>query len=93
MATKNAAKALNRDDIGVLYEGKKADFFVLSFESIHMTPVYNPISHLIYNAKDSDITDVYVNGKPVMQNRKLLKIDEEEIKNYAREKAKNIIQG
>lgn len=93
MATKNAAKALNRDDIGVLYEGKKADFFVLSFDSIHMTPVYNPISHLIYNAKDSDITDVYVNGKPVMQNRKLLKIDEEEIKNYAREKAKNIIQG
>ena len=93
MATKNAAKALNRNDIGELSEGKKADFFVISFNSIHLTPVYNPISHLIYTAKDSDITDVYVNGSPIMQNKKLVHIDVEEIKYYAREKAKFLIQG
>ncbi len=93
MATKNAAKALNRDDIGVLNKGMKADFFVISFDKTHMTPVYNPISHLIYVAKDDDITNVFVNGKAVMQNRKLTLFDEEEIKNYAREKAKIIIEG
>lgn len=93
MATKNAAKALNRNDIGELSTGKKADFFVLSFDQTHMTPVYNPVSHLIYNAKDSDVTDVYINGKAVMQNKKILTFDVEEIKNYAREKAKNLIQG
>ncbi len=93
MATKNAAKALNRTDIGELNKGMKADFFVLSFNAVHMTPVYHPISHLIYAAKDSDITDVYVNGSAVMNNRKLLFIDEEEIKNYAYEKAKIIKEG
>ena len=71
----------------------KADFFVISFDKTHMTPVYNPISHLIYVAKDDDITNVFVNGKAVMQNRKLTLFDEEEIKNYAREKAKIIIEG
>ena len=73
--------------------GKKADFFVISYDSIHLTPVYNPISHLIYAAKDSDVTDVYVNGSPVMQNKKLVHIDVEEIKYYAKEKAKFLTQG
>ena len=71
----------------------KADFFVLSFNAVHLTPVYNPVSHLVYAAKDNDITDVYVNGSPVMQDRKLINFDEEEIKNYAKEKAKILLKG
>lgn len=90
MATKNAAKAIHMDSIGSLEKGKKADFFVLSFDATHMTPVYNPISHLIYIAKDNDVTDVYINGSPVMENRKILTFDEEELKNEAREVAKEI---
>ena len=93
MASSNGAKALNLNNIGKLYKGMKADFFVLSFNAVHMTPVYNPISHLVYAAKDNDITDVYVNGSPVMQNRKLLNFNEEEIKIYAREKAKILLKG
>ncbi len=71
----------------------KAYFFVLSFDAVHMTPVYNPLSHLIYSAKDNDITDVYVNGKPVMENRNLVNIDEYEIKDYAMKKAKILKEG
>lgn len=93
MASSNGAKALNLNNIGKLYKGMKADFFVLSFDAVHMTPVYNPISHLVYAAKDNDITDVYVNGSPVMQDRKLLNFNEEEIKIYAREKAKILLKG
>lgn len=93
MASSNGAKALNLNNIGKLYKGMKADFFVLSFNAVHMTPVYNPISHLVYAAKDNDITDVYVNGSPVMQDRKLLNFNEEEIKIYAREKAKILLKG
>lgn len=93
MASSNGAKALNLNNIGKLYKGMKADFFILSFDAVHMTPVYNPISHLVYAAKDNDITDVYVNGSPVMQDRKLLNFNEEEIKIYAREKAKILLKG
>lgn len=90
MATSNAAKALSLNNIGELNNGKKADFFVLSFDSVHMTPVYNPVSHLVYAAKDNDITDVYVNGKAVLDNRKIVNFNEEEIKEYARKQAKLI---
>ena len=93
MASSYGAKALNLNNIGKLDKGMKADFFVLSFDAVHMTPVYNPISHLVYAAKDNDITDVYVNGSPVMQDRKLLNFNEEEIKIYAREKAKILLKG
>ena len=93
MASSYGAKALNLQNIGTLNKGMKADFFVLSFDAVHLTPVYNPVSHLVYAAKDNDITDVYVNGSPVMQDRKLIHFDEEEIKNYAREKAKILLKG
>ena len=90
MATSNAAKALHWNNIGNLDKNMKADFFVLSFDAVHMTPVYQPISHLIYTAKDNDITDVYVNGSPVMENRKILTFDEEELKNEAKITANEI---
>lgn len=93
MASSYGTKALNLQGIGTLNKGMKADFFVLSFDAVHLTPVYNPVSHLVYAAKDNDITDVYVNGSPVMQDRKLIHFDEEEIKNYAREKAKILLKG
>lgn len=89
MATGCAAKALNKN-IGNLNIGMKADFFVVSFDAVHTTPVFNPLSHLIYSAKDSDITHVYINGRTVMENGKILTFDEEEIKEYARYTAKLI---
>ncbi len=90
MATKNAAKSLNYDKIGELKKGNFADFFVLSFDSVNMTPLYNPISQLIYSANNNDITDVYVNGRPIMSNRQITIFDEEEIKYIARKEAKKI---
>ena len=90
MATSCGAKALYKDNIGNLVENNKADFFVLSFDAVHMTPVYNPISHLIYTAKDNDITDVFINGSHIMKDRKILTFDEEEMKQYARKLATTI---
>ncbi len=91
MATKNAGKALGFDDIGELKAGFKADFFVLSFDNASVTPVYNPISHLVYASDPSDITDVYINGTCVMKQREILTFDEQNIKQIARKFAKSII--
>ena len=90
MATSNAAKAMCFKKIGTLKQGNYADFFVLSFDSVHMTPVYNPISQLVYAAENNDVTDVYINGRPILQNRTLLTIDEEKLKKTARTEAKKI---
>lgn len=90
MATKNAAKALGLEGCGELKAGGKADLFVVSFDSVHTTPVYNPVSHLIYSAGRSDVTDVYVNGKCLMENGVITVIDENEIKEKARSWASKI---
>lgn len=55
-----------------------------------MTPVFNPLSHLVYSAKSSDITATYVAGQCLMKDRKLLTVNEEEIKEKARHWASKI---
>jgi 5-methylthioadenosine/S-adenosylhomocysteine deaminase len=79
MASKNGAKALYKTDIGELSEGKSADFIVISYKEPHMQPVYNHISHLVYSAKSSDVTDTYVCGKALMKDKELITLDENEI--------------
>ena len=91
LATENAASALGLNDTGMLKKGNKADFIVVSFDSAMMTPVYNPVSHIIYSGSHNDVTDVFVNGKCLMKNRELTTLDEEKIKSTAREWAKKIM--
>lgn len=80
MATSMAAKALGVDDeIGSISLGKKADFIALNFEKIHLKPLYDYYSHLIYAARPSDVEYVYVNGAPVVFAGNLLNISQDEI--------------
>jgi len=48
-----------------------------------MTPMYDPYSHIVYSAKGSDVETVIINGRIVMENRKLLTIKEEALKKKA----------
>lgn len=93
LATKNAAKAIHRSDLGELKKGVQADFIVLSYDAIHMMPVYNPVSHLVYSAQKNDITDMFVAGKQLMKDRILLTIDEEAVKDKVRYWQRQITSG
>ena len=62
--------------IGSLEPGKKADIIVLDMEQPHLTPVYNPISHLVYAARGSDVIHSVINGRIVMRDRCLTTLDE-----------------
>jgi 5-methylthioadenosine/S-adenosylhomocysteine deaminase len=93
MATSGAAKGLGLSKTGELKRGNLADFIVVSFDEPHMTPVYNPISHLVYSAKSSDVTHTYVNGHCLMADRTIKTLNEEEIKDKARHWAEKIIKG
>ncbi len=80
MATIDGAKSLGLQDIiGSLEVGKKADVIIIDTRKPHLIPVYNPVSHIVYAAKGSDVQDVIVDGKVLLKNRKLLTVDMEDI--------------
>ena len=93
MATTGGANALGIEGTGELKKGNKADFIVVSFDSPKTTPVFNPVSHLVYSASASDVTAMYVNGKCLMKNRIIQTMDEDKIKYNARLWADKIING
>jgi 5-methylthioadenosine/S-adenosylhomocysteine deaminase len=77
MATVNGAKALGLGkQIGSLEVGKRADLIVVSTSSARMTPMYDPVSHLVYAARGEDVRTVMVNGRVLMRDRKMLTLDE-----------------
>lgn len=72
MATIEGAKVLQMDRvIGSLEPGKKADLIILDLKQPHLTPLYNLYSQLVYAAKGSDVTQVFINGKQVLKDRRL----------------------
>ena len=91
MATIDGAKSLGLQDItGSLEIGKKADVIIIDTRKPHLVPVYNPVSHIVYAAKGSDVQDVIVNGKVLLKNRELLTVDMEDILKKVAEIASHI---
>jgi len=79
-ATLGGAETLGAEQqIGSLAVGKKADMIVLNMNQPHLTPLYNVPSHLVYAARGADVVHSVIDGKVIMENRKLLSIDEEEL--------------
>ena len=80
MITIDAAKAIGWDDeIGSLEVGKKADVITIDMNQPHLTPSFMPVHKLILYANGNDVSDVIVDGKIRMEDRKVLSVDESEI--------------
>ncbi|MDH5392640.1 MAG: TRZ/ATZ family hydrolase [Gammaproteobacteria bacterium] len=80
MATINGATALGlQDDIGSIETGKAADLIAIDFSQLESMPVYNPVSHLVYNTSRDQVTDVWVKGRHLLKQRSLTRLDEAEI--------------
>jgi len=76
MATIGGAKAIGLDNkIGSIEVGKQADLIIIDTDKPHLTPLYNPASHIVYAAQGSDVRDVLVAGEFLVRNRKLLTLD------------------
>jgi len=76
MATIESAKAIGLDKkIGSLEIGKLADLIIIDTNSPHLVPMYDPVSHIVYTIRGSDVRDVFVGGKMIIRNKKLLTID------------------
>ena len=80
MATINGAKALRLDDkIGSIEEGKQADLIILDLNTETCIPNGNIFSSIVYNAKGHNVCHTIINGKLVMENRKIEGIDKEKV--------------
>ena len=85
MATLAGARALGLDgEIGSLRPGKAADFVALDLSAANTQPVYDPASLVAYSGKSSQITDVWVRGKAIMEAGRLGWDDEDRILAQAR---------
>lgn len=91
MATIDGARALGISNItGSIEPGKKADIIIIDIRKPHLTPMYNPISHLVYAARGSDVTTSIINGRIVMENRNLFSLDIKTAAEKVRRIAKDI---
>jgi len=80
MATLNGARALGMDQtIGSLLPGKAADIIAIDLNSIETRPHYHTISQLAYSCSRDKITDVWVNGQHLLNQRQLTHLDQNEI--------------
>jgi len=76
MATLGGAKVLGLSDIaGSIEVGKSADLIALDVTVAHATPLYDPVSHIVYSAKASDVRHVWVAGRQVVRNGELTTVD------------------
>ncbi|MGE5415924.1 MAG: amidohydrolase [Acidobacteriota bacterium] len=79
MATVNGAKALGLDNVGMLKPGMKADIILIDLDKPHLYPHHDITAHIAYAASGSDVDTVLVNGKVLMQGRKMQTIDEQQV--------------
>ena len=91
MATQNGAKALGLGErIGELSPGKWADVIVVDFDKPHLMPLYEPESHLVYAAGGSDVCHSIIHGRLVMEDRRLLTLNVDEVMDRVRSFARAV---
>ncbi len=91
MATIGAARALHMEDkIGSIEVGKLADLIVVDTKAPNMVPVYNPYSALVYSAYATNVKHAIVDGKILMENRHILTVNEDKIRQEAQKFANTV---
>ncbi|MBS3969806.1 MAG: amidohydrolase [Clostridia bacterium] len=80
MATINGAIALGKEKhLGSIEAGKKADLFIFNPMTAKTMPMNEPVAALVYSAGEENVDTMIINGKVIMENKKILTVDEEAI--------------
>ncbi|MGB9590710.1 MAG: amidohydrolase family protein, partial [Candidatus Hydrothermia bacterium] len=94
LATLGGAKMVGLEDrLGSLSPGKLADFVVIDCRHPHLRPLRNPESHMVYSASGMDVAWVVIGGRVVVEEKKVLTISENEIREaemFINEKIKEV---
>lgn len=91
MATIEGAKVLGLDNqIGTIEVGKKADLIFIKTDKIHLCPENDICTNIVYSANGADVDSVMIDGKMIMQNRKMRNINEKEVMKQVKKIAKRL---
>lgn len=96
LATICGSKALGLDrEIGSIQKGKRADIILVDLNSPRFFPVIKEsvFAHLVYAARGEDVDTVIVNGKILMQGKKIkIKGVPEDLADRAQQEAEKLVQ-
>jgi len=93
MATVNGARAIGMEkEIGSLEPGKRADVIVINMRNPAWYPNFSEVQNLVYSASGDAVETVYVNGRLIMEDRKILTVDEEKIMDRCAELGEAILK-
>jgi cytosine/adenosine deaminase-related metal-dependent hydrolase len=75
-ATSVAADALQRDDIGRIRKGARADLVGIRMDRAHLQPVFDPLKSLVWNGTGQDMDLVMVDGEVLIERARFTRHDE-----------------
>ena len=90
MATAAGADALGLPG-GRIEPGAAADLAVVDLDAPHLTPVHDPVSHLAYAARGSDVRHTVCDGEVLMRDREVLTLDADAVQERAAEAAAALV--
>jgi cytosine/adenosine deaminase-related metal-dependent hydrolase len=82
-ATLGGARALGHDDLGRLAPGAKADITVVDLSALQSGPIDDPIRTMLYNTNGTQVRTVIINGRSVMEDRRIPGVDEAAMREQA----------
>jgi 5-methylthioadenosine/S-adenosylhomocysteine deaminase len=92
LATRGGADALRMSgEIGTLAVGKRADLVLLSTRSPHMMPMFDPVAHLGYFGKGSDVDTVLIGGQVTVRAGSLVNLDLEDLRREVGSAARGLV--
>jgi 5-methylthioadenosine/S-adenosylhomocysteine deaminase len=91
LATREGAEVLGLGAaLGTLTAGKAADLIVVDLNQPHLTPLYEPFSHLAYAARAADVSHVMAQGRWLLYDRRLTSLDWPEIAAWLRRHCRDL---
>jgi 5-methylthioadenosine/S-adenosylhomocysteine deaminase len=85
MATLGGARVIGREkELGSLEAGKLADLIIVRMDQARQTPMYDPVSHIVYASRGDDVVTTIVNGRVLMRDGKVLTLNEPQVLAAAR---------
>jgi 5-methylthioadenosine/S-adenosylhomocysteine deaminase len=91
MATIGGARVVGQQArIGSLEPGKRADLIVVGMSRARQTPLFDPVSQIVYASRGDDVETTIVNGRILMRDRKVLTLDEAGVLREARAAADRV---
>jgi len=91
LATRRGAEALGLGDrIGSLETGKQADIITVAADGARQTPMFDPLSHLVYVAHGDDVRNTIVAGRILMRDRHVTTLNKADVLRDARAMAERV---